>query len=97
LPIGSPPVKKPFGAAAASPVREQELDGPHIAFMNERAFSQRAFAFARLRAQNMAAKRFVVDHFARSRFLESLGGGTVGFDFRHWWISLMNVPSGLFD
>jgi hypothetical protein len=38
----------------------------------------------------MAAKRFMVNDFARSGLLEPLGGGTVGFDLRHIRLSFMN-------
>jgi hypothetical protein len=38
----------------------------------------------------MAAKRLVVDDFTGARLLEPLGGGAVGFDFRHIRISFAN-------
>jgi hypothetical protein len=70
-----------------SPVGKQELERPHIALVDQRAFSQGSFALARFRAQDMTAKRFMVDNFARTGLFEPLGGGTVGFDLRHMKIS----------
>jgi hypothetical protein len=65
--------------------------------VDQRAFSQGPFALARLRGQDMAAKRFMVNDFARSGFLEPLGGGTVGFDLRHMRLSFADPSIWFFD
>jgi hypothetical protein len=74
----------------SSPVGQQQLNAFHIALVDDRVLPQGAFALARFGAQDMAAKRLVVDDFTGARLLEPLGGGAVGFDFRHIRISFAN-------
>jgi hypothetical protein len=93
--IGTRPSKS-LRAPGASSVGQQELDGSHIALVDQRAFAQGPFALARLRAENMAAKRFVVNDFSRSGLLEPLGSGPVGFNFRHVRISFATANCWLF-
>jgi hypothetical protein len=81
----------------ASSVGKKQFDALQVGRVNERAFSQGAFALPGLGRQDMAAKGLVVGYFSGSGFFEPLGRRTVGFDFGHMIVSFaaanaVNLP-----
>jgi hypothetical protein len=75
--------------ATSSSVGKKQFDTLHVARVNERAFSQGAFALPGLGGQDMAAIGLVVRDFTGPRLLEPLGRRTVGFDLGHMIVSFV--------
>jgi hypothetical protein len=74
--------------ATSSSVGKKQFNSLHVGRVNERGFSQGAFALPGLGGQDMAAKGLVVSDFTGSGLLEPLGRRAVAFDLGHMIVSL---------